>query len=297
MSQDAKRMKKKKIIAAVVDECGAALLMEGSVRSDPLYTSSEDISDVMQDAVLHEENAISLFGLEVNPSLISAITVTLVLLIFAAIVRIFFIPRFKTVPGKFQLFIETIVGMFSGLAKKNSPHYNDFLGAYIFAAGVYIFVGTVFELVGIPVQAVSGNSLSLPAPLADINAAIALGFLSYFVIMAGGIAHNGLRGFGRTIKDFSLPISMSFRLFGALLSGLLVTELVYYYLALSFVLPVIVGVLFTLMHALIQSYVLVMLTSLFYGEVTEPPVAHEKKHKPALKHKPARNNKTAVQEV
>ena len=90
---------------------------------------------------------------------------------------------------------------------------------------------------------------------------------------------------------------MSFRLFGALLSGLLVTELVYYYLALSFVLPVIVGVLFTLMHALIQSYVLVMLTSLFYGEVTEPPVAHEKKHKPALKHKPARNNKTAVQEV
>ena len=63
---------------------------------------------------------------------------------------------------------------------------------------------------------------------------------------------------------------MSFRLFGALLSGLLVTELVYYYVALSFVLPVVVGVLFTLLHALIQAYVLTMLTALFYGEVSEP---------------------------
>ena len=63
---------------------------------------------------------------------------------------------------------------------------------------------------------------------------------------------------------------MSFRLFGALLSGLLVTELVYFYITLSFVLPVIVGVLFTLLHALIQSYVLTMLVALYYGEVSEP---------------------------
>ncbi len=62
---------------------------------------------------------------------------------------------------------------------------------------------------------------------------------------------------------------MSFRLFGALLSGLLVTELVYYFVALSFVLPVAVGVMFTLLHALIQAYVLTMLTSMYYGEVSE----------------------------
>ena len=80
-----------------------------------------------------------------------------------------------------------------------------------------------------------------------------------------------------TLKDFSLPISMSFRLFGALLSGLLVTELVYYYINLSFVLPVVVGIMFTLLHALIQTYVLTMLTALFYGEVTEPAAKKEKK--------------------
>ena len=91
------------------------------------------------------------------------------------------------------------------------------------------------------------------------------------MILSGGIAGNGLKGVGSTLKEFSLPISMSFRLFGALLSGLLVTELVYYYVQLSYVLPVLVGVLFTLLHALIQAYVLTMLTALFYGEVSERP--------------------------
>ena len=85
---------------------------------------------------------------------------------------------------------------------------------------------------------------------------------------------------GKALKDFSLPISMSFRLFGALLSGALVTELVYYNTALSFVLPVIVGVLFTLLHAFIQAYVLITLASLFYGEATEPK---KKKHQQNIK--------------
>ena len=74
---------------------------------------------------------------------------------------------------------------------------------------------------------------------------------------------------------------MSFRLFGALLSGLLVTELVYYYVSLSFVLPVVVGVLFTLLHALIQTYVLTMLTALYYGEVSEPAPPKEKRKRAA----------------
>ena len=68
-------------------------------------------------------------------------------------------------------------------------------------------------------------------------------------------------------------------LFGALLSGALVTELVYYFNGLSYAVPVIVGVLFTLLHALIQAYVLTMLTSLFYGEVSEKVIKPPKEKK------------------
>lgn len=283
MTESKKKFSKKKIVAIVVWLLVFAALIVGIVLTDPLYEQEESVSEVMEDAVLHESNKADLFGMQVNPAVISGFVVTGILLVAAALIRIFAIPRFKRVPGKFQLVLETAVGWFDKLAKTNSPHRNSFLGAYIFAAGAYIFFGTLFELIGIPIMALSGASLSLPAPLSDINGAISLGCLSYIVILSGGVVSNGLRGVGRTLKDFSLPISMSFRLFGALLSGLLVTELVYYYLALSFVLPVVVGILFTLMHALIQTYVLVMLTSMFYGEVSEPHAKKQKVGKKAAK--------------
>ena len=57
------------------------------------------------------------------------------------------------------------------------------------------------------------------------------------------------------------------------------TELVYYYSSMSYVLPVVVGVLFTLLHALIQAYVLTMLVALYFGEVSEKQEPKKKKVK------------------
>ena len=254
-------------------------LLIGVFLTSGSHETHGDISEVMRDAVLHENEVIDIGFMTVNPAVISAFTVTAALLLAALVIRIFVIPKFKYVPGKFQMVIEQVVGLFDNLAKSNSPWRHGFLGAYIFGAGVYIFVGTLFELFGFQVITTSGHSVALPAPLSDVNAAIAMGCLSYLIIMSGGIAGNGVRGIGKTLKEFSLPISMSFRLFGALLSGLLVTELVYYYIHLSFVLPVVVAVLFTLLHALIQTYVLTMLTALYYGEVSEPSHKEPKKAK------------------
>ena len=247
----------------------------GLLLAGALLTGSpgraESVQEAMRDAVLHDTGRISLLGLkDVTPGMISAFTVTGVLLAAAACIRIFVIPRFQYIPGRMQLVLEEAVGLFDRMARSNSPHRNGFLGLYLFSAGSYIFVGTLFELLGLQAVTVHGHPITLPAPLSDVNAAIALGCLSYLVILSGGIAGNGIGGVGKTLKEFSLPISMSFRLFGALLSGLLVTELVYYFVNLSFVLPVVVGVLFTLLHALIQTYVLTMLTALYYGEVSEP---------------------------
>lgn len=251
-------------IAVVLALLAGALLVGSPGRS-------ESVQETMRDAVLHDVNQVSLLGLKaVNPGLISAFLITAVLLLSAVLIRLLVIPRFRYMPGRFQMVLEEAVGLFDGMARNSSPHRNRFMGAYIFAAGSFIFVGTLFELLGLQAITVHGHPITLPAPLSDVNAAIALGTLSYLVILSGGVVSNGVKGVGRTLKEFSLPISMSFRLFGALLSGLLVTELVYYYVNLSFVLPVVVGVLFTLLHALIQTYVLTMLVSMYYGEVSEP---------------------------
>lgn len=281
--------KRKNLIIAVILAVIFVALIVGVILTGG-YESDESLAEKMKDAVLHNNDKIMLFGvLAVNPSYISGLIVTVALLLVALLIRIFFIPRFKLIPGKAQSIIEKAVEYFDNLAKTNSPEHNKFLGAYVFTAGAYIFFGTLFELLGLQMTGVSGNSVTLPAPLADINAAISLGCLSYLVIMSGGIIFNGFKGFLLTIKDFSLPISMSFRLFGALLSGMLVTELVYYYIQLSFILPVIVGVMFTLIHAVIQAYVLTLLTAMFYGEVSE---RHKRNHE--LKVSVVKTGKTAV---
>ena len=271
--------KKKKTCFLVVWLLITGAFLAGSLLV-PGQGKSESVQEAMRDAVLHGTNRVSLFGLkEVNPAYISSLVVVGALLLAALLLRIFVIPRFRMVPGKLQLALETVVGMFDGMARGNSPHRYKFLGAYAFGAGVYIFVGTLFELFGFQAVTTNGSIITLPAPLSDVNAAISLGCLSYLVIMGGGILGNGVKGLGKTLKDFSLPISMSFRMFGALLSGLLVTELVYYYVTLSYVIPVIVAVLFTLLHALIQAYVLTMLTTLFYGEVSEKQAGKPKKNR------------------
>jgi F-type H+-transporting ATPase subunit a len=243
-----------------------------------------DVSAAMRDAVLHDVNRVSLFGLkDVNPALISAMVVTAILLLAAALLRIFVIPRFTLVPGKVQLVLETVVGLLDNMALVKEPGKCSFIGAYVFAAGTYIFCGTLFELFGIQAVATNGHPIALPAPLSDVNAAICMGCTSYLVILGGGISHAGLHGLKSTLKEFSLPISMSFRLFGALLSGLLVTELVYHYAAMSYVVPVLVGVMFTLLHALVQAYVLTMLVGMYYHEVSEKPQPKPKKSKKAAK--------------
>ena len=152
-------------VALMVIVLVAALLVGSSGES-------ESIKVVMRDAVLHGTNKVSLFGIkDVNPAYISSLIVCGALLVFAAVIRIFVIPKFKMVPGKFQMLLEQLVTFFDNLAKTSSPHKNSFLGAYVFAAGVYIFVGTLFELFGIQAATTAGGAISLPAPLSDINAA------------------------------------------------------------------------------------------------------------------------------
>lgn len=279
MKKNLKLSKRKKIFLLVWLSLIAAVLIGIFLVGTSSVEHSESVKVMMKDAVLHDQNKINFFKIPVNPAVISAYSVTALLLIFAAIIRIFAIPRFKTVPKKLQNILELAVDFFGGMARDNSPHKPRFVGAYIFSAGAYIFFGTLFELIGAQVTTTKGHIIALPAPLSDINAAIAMGFTSFFVILGAGLIVNGPKGALKVLKDFSLPISMSFRLFGALLSGLLVTELVYYYVTLSFVLPVIVGVLFTLLHALIQAYVLATLVSIFYGEAVEPKKKKLKKEK------------------
>ena len=173
-------------IAVIVLLAAAAILVGSAPKA-------ETVQETMRDAVLHETGQVSLFGLkDVNPGLISGMVVTGILLIAAALIRIFAIPRFKIVPGRFQMLIEQVVGLFDNLAKSNSPWRHGFLGVYLFAVGSYIFVGTLFELLGVQAITVAGHPITLPAPLSDVNGAIAIGCLFLGNLLGSAVQLAGI---------------------------------------------------------------------------------------------------------
>ncbi|HAE89175.1 MAG TPA: hypothetical protein DCG79_04865 [Clostridiales bacterium] len=217
---------------------------------------ASSLGESMREALLPEN--VNFLGLGVNPSFYTSLIVAGVLILLAVVMRIFVIPRFKDVPGKLQSVLESIVLMFD---KMNEEHASTraFMGAYVFSAAAYIFLGTMVELIG------------LRPAMADINACLALSVSTFVLIVVFGAKARKAKGALGALKDLTLPVSMSFRLFGSISSGLLVTELVYSYIFLSFGLPVIVGVLFTCFHALIQAYVFAILSSLFVGEAAALP--------------------------
>ena len=109
-------MKHRKMSLALWIAAVAALLAGALLAGSP--GRSESVREAMRDAVLHDVNQVSLFGLKaVNPGLISAFLVTAVLLLAAALIRVLVIPRFRYMPGRFQLALEEAVGLFDGMAK------------------------------------------------------------------------------------------------------------------------------------------------------------------------------------
>ena len=229
-----------------------------------IMMSAASLGESMREALLPEN--VNFLGLGVNPSFYTSLIVGGFLILLAIVMRVFIIPRFKDSPGKLQSVLESIVLMFDKMNEENSDT-RAFMGGYVFTAAMYIFFGTMVELIG------------LRPVMADINACLALSVCTFGSIVFFSAKAKGGKGALGALKDITLPVSMSFRLFGSISSGLLITELVYHYFFLSFGLPVIVGVLFTCFHAVIQAYVFSILSSLFVGEAAVPSAKKVKKQK------------------
>jgi F-type H+-transporting ATPase subunit a len=229
-----------------------------------LLAEKMTIGETLKEAMFPEE--VKFFGMSMDPTLVTAIIITVMLLILALLIRIFVISKFKAVPGKIQLFLESLVNGFNNIALDTASEEAGIVGPYIFTAAVYICIGTLAELVG------------LRPLMSSINTCVAVSFSTYIMILILGIKHKGVfGGIGNLMKNITLPVSMSFRLFGSILSGFLIMELVYYFIWLSFIVPAALSVMFTLFHAFIQSYIFAMLTAMFTGEALEISEKKEKK--------------------
>ena len=210
-----------------------------------------------------------IFGISVNQSAVSGFLTVVLVCLFALVIRMFFIPRFKFVPGAMQMFLEWIVGAFdkmgAGLHK-----FNRFIGPFIFGSAAYICFGVLIELLGYR-----------PA-IADINAGLALGASLFTIIFVSGIIKKKQKRLLRyanplnIVTDAALPMAITFRLFGSILSGVIIMNILYTLFDYLFNLihvplpfPGLLSPVFVIFHALMQAYIFSQLTVTFVGEAVE----------------------------
>lgn len=232
-----------------------------------------DLAEVLQEAIFPEMVG-RFLGSGISESVVTGSIVVGIIALFALIVRIFVIPRFKEVPGGFQIFLEWIVTAFDGSAKNTVGKFSNFLGPYTFGAAAYICIGVLVELVG------------LRPVVSDINACLGLSILTFILINIYGVKAKGPVGRVKyyfkpmwyiapikMITDLAVPVSMALRLFASVLSGLLVMDLLYAvvenFMYAAFGVPAILSVVFTLFHAFMQSYIFATLSLAFISEATE----------------------------
>ncbi|MCH5162531.1 MAG: F0F1 ATP synthase subunit A [Clostridiales bacterium] len=197
-------------------------------------------------------------------TMFSSLIVTALLIVFAIVVRVVCIPRwnkdFKHM-SPLRAFLEWIVGMFSSDSEELTGTYSKAIGPMYFGGAAFIMFGVLIELFG------------LRSPMSDLNCDLVLGTMTFLTVQALGIAKHKARRLKHfapvipLVTDFVVPFSMALRLFGSVFSGYLIMEIVYG--VCPNILPVAMEPLFTLFHAVIQSYVFMFLSMNFINEAIE----------------------------
>ncbi|MCM1367287.1 MAG: F0F1 ATP synthase subunit A [Roseburia sp.] len=197
-------------------------------------------------------------------TMLSSCVVTAVLVVFAVVVRVFLLPRWEkdvTHVSGLRVALEYAVSMFDTDSRELTDKYSKLVGPLYFGASAFIMFGVLIELFG------------LRSPLSDLNCDLVFGVTTFAVVFTVGFLHGRARRFKHyatvipLITDCVVPFSMALRLFGSVFSGYLIMEIVYAFC--PYVLPAALEPLFTLFHALIQSYVFMFLSMNFINEALE----------------------------
>ena len=188
------------------------------------------------------------------------------LIIFAVIVRIR-IKHFKDVPSGLQNVVEMAAEAINNLVKSTMGEKFEFMSGYFFSIFAFILVSNYSGLI-LPM---------LRPPTTDLATTIPLALSTFLIIHFMGMRMRGKKYFKaylepiplflplNIIGEFAKPLSLSFRLFGNILGGLIILELMYSMLPLAFrfILPGIGHIYFDLFAGALQAFVFTMLSLTF----------------------------------
>ncbi len=187
-------------------------------------------------------------------------------------------------PSKRQIVAEKLVLTLKNLVEETMGGHNLVFLPYIGALFSYSILSSLSGLLG------------LRAPTGDINTTIGFALIAFFLIQFYNIKNNGFFGYIKgffepvffmaplnIVGEIANPISMAFRHFGNIGSGIVITTLIYGALAAlsKFVigwipvigtipifqagLPAILSIYFDVFTSFLQAYIISMLTMVYVG--------------------------------
>lgn len=200
--------------------------------------------------------------------------ITIVLIVFAMIVSSK-LKKAKSdeVPSNFLNVVEILVESSDGLVKTNMGKQNvKRFGPYIFTLAMFLAVANLSGLLGIS------------PPTSDYSVTLSLALITFVLTQywafknAGGLG-GYLKGYTEpmafltplnVIGELANPVSLSFRLFGNIMSGGIIMALLYG--AMGLFAPIVTPLLhayFDVFSGLLQTFIFLMLTMIFVGGMAE----------------------------
>lgn len=175
------------------------------------------------------------------------------------------------VPSNFLNVIEMAVEAIDGLVESTMGPNNMKFAPFIFSLMIFISTANLVGLIG------------LTPPTSDLSVTLTLALNTFFMVQIISIKTNGGLGYIKTflepyvllsplniIGELANPVSLSFRLFGNILSSGLIMTL--FYGAFGLIAPFIAApfhAYFDLFAGLLQAFIFTMLTMVFVAGATE----------------------------
>lgn len=220
---------------------------------------------------------VDVFGVSLAKTTLTGAGVLIVLIVLLVVLRLTVIRKFSVdEPKGVQLALETVVDFIDNMVRGNIHGYQPkALQPFMLSIALYMFGCALSELFG------------LRAPTSDLTFTFALGLTTFVSMNVYGIKKNGvvgrLKNMGgavpamrplmiplKAVSDISIPVSLGARLFGNMLGGMLVMDLLKGVLGgYASGLPAIAGLWFNLAHPGIQIYIFVTLSLTFINEAME----------------------------
>lgn len=225
-----------------------------------------------------ERSGIEILGFNISQTTVYTVAIVIIVAILCAVFRLFAFPKFKEKPEGFQNVMELCVEtMESFCISSTDKKAGTGLAPYMFTLAIYLLFSAGLELFG------------LRAPTSDLAVTFSMGLITFFLLNYYGLKKLGIGGrlasMGGAVKpmrpimipikmvsDIAIPVSLACRLFGNMLGGMIVMELLKGALGgYAAGIPGVAGLYFNLFHPVIQGYIFITLSLTFIDEAMESP--------------------------